>query len=278
MAHLASDNLVQFNIKQRVRTIRCAAIAMAVAAAGVAPAKADDDDGQEFEQQDFLFQLEEAYTQEAGEWQIGAKADFAFDPWTALYELEVEYGLTDRLQVSVELPIVDGEEGSGVGDMEFAVDYALVKDQGGRAPELTVGFGASAPTGEADDGTGAGAWGYEASFRASKQVVPTVYAHALFAYEWVPDGGPDADALSEWAVGAGLAWRAADDVALLVEYLREREREEEDAVIERETESYLSAGVVLEVADDVEIGAAGAVGLNDDSADARALIGFQVEW
>ena len=243
------------------------------------PALADDDDDfGEFEGQEFLFQLEEAYTQEAGEWQVGAGFDKSFDPSESLFEFEVEYGITDRLQVAVEFPLLSEGGETGVGDIEFAVDYALLKETGEGMPELTIGFGAAAPTGDEVNGFGVGGWGYEVSLRASKQIHENVFAHATGAFEWVPNGGADADALTEWVIGAGAAWQASEPLTFVAEYLREMERETDAGMVDHETESYLSGGLSYEIADDLLVGAAGAVGLNDDSADARLIVKFQTEW
>lgn len=101
------------------------------------------------------------------------------------------------------------------------------------------------------------------------------YGHVMGAYEWVPNGGGEADALTAWEFGAGAAWRAGDRLTPISEYLRQSERTEEAGFIERERESYLSLGAIAEIVEGVAIGAAGALGR---SADARLLARIQIEW
>ncbi len=235
------------------------------------------DDGL-FEEQDFLFQLEEAYTQDAGEWQVGASFDRSFNSRGSLYEFEVEYGFTDRIQGSFSLPVIDNPGADGVGDIELGLDYAVLKDTGRGSPEVTLGAEFSLPTGDEDEGLGNGSAGIEVSARASQQFHPDVHGHALVAYEWITNGGSGADSLREWSLGVGAAWEVQDPVTVVVEYLRERERAEVGPFVSRETESYLSAGFVFELIDDLEFGLAGAVGLTDDSADGRFLAKIQFEF
>ncbi len=255
--------------------IRCLLTASCVFIVLAGGARADEDS--EFIEQDFLFQFEEAYTQEKGETQIGGKFDHGFGPSSSVFEFEIEYGITDRIEVSVEAPIVVGPGPAGTGDIEFGVDYALTMDNGS-VPALTIGFGASAPTGNEDAGRGVDAWSYETSLRASKRITDNFYGHAMGAYEWTPNGGADADMLSAWAFGVGAALRTTDKLTLIAEYLREAEREKEAGMVERETEAFLSAGAIVELNKFVSIGVAGAAGVSDESADARALAKMQIEW
>lgn len=257
-------------------SFRIQSIAFCTFLAVLSEASAAGDDA-DFVEQDFLFQFEEAYTQEAGEWQVAGGFDRSFGPSGSLAEFEVEYGVTRRLEISAELPVVTGPGEAGAGDVEFGVDYALLMDEG-RSPALTVGFLAGAPTGEEEAGRGVGGWTYEASLRASKRFHPNVYGHVMGAYEWVPNGGGEADELTAWEFGAGAAWRASDLWTFIVEYLRESERTEEAGFVERETQSYLSLGAIAEIVEGVAIGAAGAVGVGGESADARLLVRIQIEW
>lgn len=235
------------------------------------------DDSTREEEQDFLFQFEEAYTQSAGETQIGVLFDRAFAPRGSGLGFEIEYGVTDRIEVSAELPLILGPGESGAGDIEFGVDYALLLESDS-APALTFGISASAPTGDEDAGRGVGGWSYETSLRASKQVVDDFYVHLAGSYEWTPNGGAEADALTEWSIGAGAAIRASEQLTLIAEYLRESERAEEGGFVIRETAGYLSAGAIIEIAEGVSLGAAGAAGVEGDSADARFLAKIQIEW
>lgn len=228
-----------------------------------------------FVEQDYLFLLEEAYTQEKGEWQASFAWDRGLDSQHNNFGIEFEYGITDRFQVTAELPLARGAGTTRAGDLEFAADYALLKEADGDIAELTLGVGASAPVG--DDEIGAGEWGYEVSLRASKQLAPDIYGYLSWGYEWLPNGGREAQYADEWIFGVGAAWRAADDVIIISEYLRARESEQGLFEDERETQTYFSGGIAIEIVDDVLLGAAGAVGLNDNS-ETRFLAKLQAEW
>lgn len=225
--------------------------------------------GDEFEGQEILFLLEEAYTQEKGEWQIGAAVSQSLEgPDERGWELEVEYGLTDRLQVFVELPVLDGPRGNGgVGDPEIGLDYAILKDTGGSTPEFTVGAAVTLPVGDNGNGPGNGGLGYQLSARISKALAPDVFIHGLTEYEAVPDARQNGADLSlrEYSFGAGFAYAPIDDLFLVAEYLWEKEREKQNGIVETEVEQLLSFGVTYEFANAISIGVAGAAGLNNDS-------------
>lgn len=226
-----------------------------------------------FQQQDFLFLLEEAYTQEAGEWQASASLDRQFNPGSSLVELDLEYGITERLQLSVQLPWSHEPGASGLSASELAIDYAVLKDEGFATPELTIGAAVIAPTG--DDDVSLNGWGYEVSLRTSKLVLPATYVHGMVAYERVTSEGESA---AEWSLGGGLAFRPSRCLTLIGEYIHEIERETDGlGATERQSEDFLSGGIVFEIADDLLIGAGGALNLQD-SDEHRLLASVQIEW
>mgnify|MGYP001824644750 FL=1 len=167
----------------------------------------EEDDA--YPEQDFLFFLEEAYTQDQGEWQFSLAAGYfdnlleeetdgqavsnrRTDLWLGL--LGVEYGITNRLQIEFELPYlrqeIEEDEATGgdrgVGDVEFVLGYALI-EEGSGSPQLTAGLEIIAPTGDEDAGLGAGAWGWGPFLALSKQVVPKWYLHANLALQMTND-------------------------------------------------------------------------------------------
>ncbi|WP_108812098.1 transporter [Sphingorhabdus sp. Alg231-15] len=238
--------------------------------ATLVPQKAAASDTEnEFEGQEILFLLEEAYTQEKGEWQIGASLNQSLEgPDERAWELEVEYGITNRLQLFVELPFVDSVNNTGgIGDPEIGLDYALMKDTGGNIPEFTVGAAIMLPTGDNDNGPGMGGFGYQLSARISKALASGIFVHGLAEYEAVPDARQDGADLSlrEYGFGAGFAYAPIDDLYLITEYLWAKEREKQNGFTETEVEQLLSFGVTYEFANDISIGLGGAVGLNSDS-------------
>ncbi len=241
-------------------------------------ARANEPDGEDFEQRGFLFQLDEAYLQDAGDLRFEAGIETSFDPSASVFELAAEYGLTDRVTISAALPIIDDTGSEGIGDVGLGIDYGVLKENGNRTPDVTLGFGASAPTGDADDDLGTGGWGYQIALRSSKHFAPDFHGHMVSAYQWAPGGGDNADALTGWAFGLGATWRPLALLSFAAEYLRETEREQVTGIKSRTTEEFVSAGLIFELADDVYVGAAGAAGLNDDSADTRLISKLTIEW
>ena len=107
-----------------------------------------------------LFVGENIYVQDKGEWVLSLTPSYAkaSDAKEIEIEPEIKYGLTDRIQLSAELPytIVNPDEGSqhqGVGDLTLAANYNFVQSEmyslGVRA-EFTL------PTGDEDRDLGGG--------------------------------------------------------------------------------------------------------------------------
>jgi hypothetical protein len=227
-----------------------------------------------FEQNDFLFLLEEAYTQEAGEPQIALSFDYGFDGEDWALAGEFEYGLTKSLQVFVEVPFQNSPQTDfDIDNVEFGVDYAFLKDRGpGSTPEATVGVAVIAPVGESETEN----WRLEPSLRLSKNILEPIYLHAGAAAELNIED-EDAMMLAEWTVGGGVGWRPRELLTFTAEYLRETEREEEFGVVRREVEHIVAGSVSYEIDDDVLIGA-GASQAVSGSGETRLIIQAQVEW
>lgn len=233
----------------------------------------------EFEGQEMLFLLEEAYTQEKGEWQIGVSLGQTLEGADERqWEFELEYGLTDRLQIFAELPLRDSRSG-GIGDPEIGLDYALLKDSGDNIPEFTIGAALTVPVGDNNSGPGNGGVGYQLSARLSKALTTDFFVHALAEYEAVPNARQDGEdfSLREYALGAGLAYSPKEGLFLVAEYLWEKAREKQDDIIETESEHLLSTGITYEFDNDLSIGLGGAVGLNSD-ADSQFFALMQWEF
>ena len=234
-------------------------------------ASADDEDEGEFEVQEVLFLLEEAYTQEDAETQVGLSLDFGDgDDWSL--EAEVEYGLSDRLQLVFEAPIETDDSGDAVfGDIEFGVDYAVLKDEGhGLAPELTFGMAFVAPTSSEESD-----WRLEPSARLSKMVTEGVFVHALVSGEYRLEG--DDSEWEEWSAGAAAGWRPYGGWGFTVEYLREEEAENVMGVREWETEETAAFSIAFEFENELTIGAAIAQSV-DGRGETRGIFKTQIEW
>ncbi len=227
-------------------------------------------DGEETEGHDFLFLLEEAYTQEDGESQLGASLSHATDAAEWEMEAEFEYGLTDRLQVSIEVPIVKGRSDSPeIEELEFGVAYALVLEDASILPTVTAAASVQAPL-SAD-----GDWEYTTSLNTSKQVSDPLFLYTNLAGAFVSNDA--ISGVSEWSAGLGVAWEAADETWLIAEILHEEEADLDQGRKVWEQANFASFGLGFEPIDDVIIGAAYAHAF-DDSDDSRLIIQAQVEW
>ena len=107
-----------------------------------------------------LFVGENIYVQDKGEWVLSLTPSYAkaSDAKEIEIEPEVKYGLTDRIQLSAELPytIVNPDEGSqhqGVGDLTLAANYNFVQSE---AYSLGVRAAFTLPTGDEDRDLGGG--------------------------------------------------------------------------------------------------------------------------
>ncbi len=259
---------------------------------GVQAEPAHDED--EASEQQFLFFMEEAYTQEAQEVQISLFSYFqdeqqapgeseSYSRWVA--GAEIEYGLTDWLQIEFEAPYLhrrvddDGDEQSetGWGDSEIGVS-ALLHREGAAWWDATVSVSVEAmiPTGDYRKGLGADRTGWGLAIAASK-CLDDVVIHLGAGMEWVNDAkeveiGDDPDNaetsdLEEFACGAALVHRTTDTLESILELTAEFETERGDDGTEHETEVYLTPGFRYALDDDVEIGLGLPIGLTDDAYD-----------
>jgi hypothetical protein len=157
----------------------------------------------EFEEQQFLFLIEEAYTQEKGEWQVSFVSQYfdrqklrefeyeegereekkiITDQWFWITELE--YGLTDWLQVEMEVPfghlrkrIIEDNTTThldeiGIGDVETGISMRLFEENDAQWWSGTVSTCLTAifPTGDWEKDMGTDHFGWEASISISKML------------------------------------------------------------------------------------------------------------
>ncbi len=263
-------------------------------------AVADEGEEDEYEEQDFLFFLEEAYTQEKGEWQFSLSVgyfdnlveeetdeeivDKRTDLWTGF--LGVEYGITDRLQIELELPylrqrIEEGDEtnrDNSVGDTEFAVGCALIEEDR-ELPQLMAGLEVIAPTGNEDVGLGSGAWGWGPFVAVSKQVIPKLYFHANLAYQITNNAEEEGEKKDERELEYGIAavYQPTNDIDLILELVGVYEKEEDDEGTERTYPLQLVPGIKYEFENELQLGAALAVGLNN-TFDIGGTVKLQYEF
>ncbi len=257
------------------------AICLCVAVLSGTAAQATDD---EDEGHDFLFLVEEAYTQEDGEIQLTAALHRSpLDDGGWMLGLSGEYGITDRLQAEVEVPVYldsPGDEADGIGDLEVELAFAVIEESD-TLPQVTISAGVLVPTGDDSEGLGSGGWGYEAGLAVSRRLGRAGFLYGAGSFERVPDGqDEDGDPIEieEWSFAAGVALAVNDRTTGLIEISSEREREEGGGETEIERETLLSLGFSFELNDYFELGAAYQIGLSDDAPDDGIIFKIKAEW
>jgi hypothetical protein len=91
--------------------------------------------------------VQEAHELE-GTLEIDSENSFALDNLT----LELEYGLTDRWQASVDTPALVGSPGESTQDFEVSTEYALLRTNTPFALSAELGIGKTEPDLETPDG------------------------------------------------------------------------------------------------------------------------------
>jgi hypothetical protein len=81
--------------------------------------------------------------------------------------LELNYGLTDRQEITLEVPFLSQQGEHGFGDLAIETKYIFLKETK-TLPGIAGSFELKLPTGSAARGLGSGAVDYEFLFRAQK--------------------------------------------------------------------------------------------------------------
>ena len=124
--------------------------------------------------------------------------------------LALGYGLTERLQLSFQVPYTWYEadksdfNGSGVDDLSFGVGYRFLDEAAGWRPALSViGYGV-APTAERKEGLGTNEWSAGLALGASKTINGPLSAFASAGYQY--NGRGAAQVEDQFVSGLGLAY------------------------------------------------------------------------
>ncbi|MEL6876689.1 MAG: transporter [Pseudomonadota bacterium] len=239
----------------------------------------DDDDDDEPEQQEVLFVLEEAFTQEKGEWQIGfALSQSLEEGGEREWEAEIEYGLTERLQIEAEFEFEQESGENEIGDIELGLAYAIVESEASGEPEVTLGAAILIPSGDGEgDASGVG---FELLLAASQEVTEGLFAHANFGFSEAATRDFDTFRLnqSEWSAGAALAYGFADEWFVIGEYEFAREAEDIGLGAVRASSHTAALGVTGEIAEEFTIGLGGAFVIDKGEESAQVRFLMQVEF
>jgi hypothetical protein len=171
---------------------RAGAAGVLVAADDKAPAKIPDKIDEVVEE---MFLGRVVYQQDALELQLTASLGGAraAGRTAAASELEVELGLTERLQLSAEAPLewgtaLPGERGAGLGNAAVGALYNPLSDRP-RGMALSAGLEVTLPTASR---SGAAAWGVEV-FAVSYRALGRLHANLELGVELLQPTAPGAE-------------------------------------------------------------------------------------
>lgn len=237
------------------------------------------------EKLDFLFLLEEGYTQHQGELQINTGCEYAESKGAELEidedgEIEekqqkkkiwrtplgFEWGITDRLEAGIDMSFIferrdytaittgnqNTEHVKSFEDMELGLRYLLLKESG-RWPAITAGYAYQLPTGDHDKELGAQNSGHEVGVAMSKDLGRWV-GHFNLGFGIHPEetklneDGTRSRKLDLREVSYGLAsvYRATANTKLFLELLHKFEEEIELNERKSETDLRILPGISYE--------------------------------
>ena len=225
--------------------------------------------------QDNSFLLEEAYNQESGVVQhISAFQRANGGDWAYAFTQEWPLGGI-RHQLSYTIPFENIEGfGTGLSDVALNYRYQLAGNPEARtvaAPRLSILL----PTGEEEEGRGAGAVGFQGNFPLTLVLSNEIVTHWNAGATVVPSAhnafGAEATTFSH-NLGASLVWLVRPSLNLLVEALwLSEESVVGDGSTTREETTVLSPGIrmAFDLAGDLQIvpGIAYTIGLSPDASE-----------
>ncbi len=134
--------------------------------------------------------------------------------------LAIGYGLTERLQLSVQFPYTWYEadkarfDGDGPDDLSLGVSYRFL-DEAGARPALAGIAWAAAPTGERHEGLGTNEWSAGVGLALSKTLVGPLSAFGTVGYVYNGRGKLSVD--DQFVSGVGLEYALTPHVSLVTE-------------------------------------------------------------
>jgi hypothetical protein len=245
----------------------------------------DSDDGK-VNEQDFLFLLEEGYSQEQAEWQVSLDYQYARyklahrqnkaqdDIWL----FAIEYGITDRLQVGFsqfyqQNKLYRGRQQhntSTLGNPSFEIAYQIIQE-GHRLPATSIVFAIEIPAGTEKEPIGSDNWGYEGAVNSSKYIEGLGFFHAGLAYERTEHGDE-----TEFTYGIGFVRSFNDALSGMIECLFSHETELGRDTKETEKVVQWSLGVNYQSDSEVVIGFA--YGRSNDVHNLEHSLRFKIQY
>ena len=260
--------------------------------------------------QEFLFMLDDAYTQAAGQWQVSFEGGYLQNKRTSerrggapvttdtdeLWQAaaKVAFGLTDAIQANLYVPYgyidtqATGPGGtqsvsrSDFGDATAGLTFKLMdQDHNNWLPTLAVTATAVFPTSDKDSGMGKDAYGWRAGLAASK-AVDDFFWHGNVAYGRSDDTrefGQNYTADEKvFSCGAALVFSPTREYDLICETYAEFETEDSMLETEHRMSWYLAPGAKLHVSETTDVGFSVPVGLRGDTYDWGIIAKVLFEW
>jgi hypothetical protein len=286
-----------------ILTILSTGIVLSVGSRSIAFA---DESQEEFEGQQFLFLMSEAYNQEAGELQLSFTSQYmdrqrlkegdeikTKSQWE--WTTSVEYGLWDWLEFEVEVPFAhihkqiaeDGEttnlDETGISDIETGILINLFKEDRDKwwSHTLSAEFDVSWPSGRWRKDLGTDQFGWETNLVLSKTTDKWAY-HLLGGFGMTEDAREQGESekcdVEEFEAGGALIYGATDRLDIICELFAEFEKEKTSISKSQETEFYVVPGVGYKLFDDFEMGLGVPIGLTDASYGWGIIAKLQYEW
>ena len=236
-----------------------------------APVQADDDDHESTEGIEELILGDVPYVQEVGEWQFTLSMEHMSDSDEKETELEVEaeVGITETLQVGIEVPFafIDGQEGdpdeSGISDVGIEILWNFFnEDNIVASAAVEVKF----PTGDDTKDLGAGLTVVEPKLIAATQVDAFELIGSVAG-----EFAGDEEALKVAAAAATPLETPLGEITAIAEFSFEGTSESGGDPL------YAAPGLTAELTDDIGFVAGFPIGLNDDAADWGATFRIWIE-
>ena len=187
------------------------------------------------------------------------------------------YGLTDNLELSVEVPYLfhnpkAGGSKDGIGDINVAAKYLLVQE-GDKNPAFTVKGAVKMDNGDFDKGLGSGDKDYSL-FAVASKTIGQVTVHGHLGYTWVGDK-KDKNIGDITLYGIALDYTLMESFHILAEINGNRHP---DRITEEDDPRNALAGITYKVSDRFTLDAAYRWGLSDSVPDWSTTIGASITY
>lgn len=186
------------------------------------------------------------------------------------------YGLTENLELSVEIPYLihslrGGGSEEGIGDVNLVAKYLLITE-GERNPAFAVKGVVKLDNGDFDKGLGSGDKDYSL-FAVASKTIGLVTVHGQFGYAWVGDR-KDENLRDITLYGIAFDYALTEPFHILAEYSGNRHPDR----TENEDPRNALAGTSYKVSDHLTLDAAYRWGLSDSVPDWSTTMGVSITY